>query len=202
MLLSLCCYISKNEDEISKSTHEEWFKKIIATLPKAAEIFVEYGARVWLDKPFLKRPDRKTEEKTSIVGRLLSKKKSCEIQDYRNDINLEKNKDLMTLVGGSEKLAKASSKWSEKQTIKGYGQPFLQGKGLNITIEDCNEAGGSSSTNCSVCWRMFGVIRNRRHVCRSSRRYGKFPCTDDFLFMNKRSSRFFLKFARTVLQKL
>lgn len=84
---------------------------------------------------------------------------------------MKKNKGLINLIGGADRLAKARSKWLQTQIVKGYGQALLQGKGLNITIEDCNEAGGSSSATCSICWKIFGVIRNRKHVCRSSRRY-------------------------------
>ena len=171
ILLTLCSDILKSKELLSKSKNAAWFDTIISTLPEAAELLVEYGARVWLDKPLMTRPDRPKDKMGNKKGS--SSDTSILPSVDRNEVNLEKNKDLLGLIGGADRLAKARSKWSQKQIVKGYGQALLQGKGLNITIDDCNDAGGSSSANCSICWKVFGVIRNRKHVCRSSRRYGK-----------------------------
>merc|ERR1712129_56168 len=42
---------------------------------------------------------------------------------------------------------------------------------------DSDAPGGSDSESCAITWSEFGMIRNRKHLCRTSLRYVSNDCS-------------------------
>merc|ERR1711957_541903 len=90
----------------------------------------------------------------------------------RGKLNIEKNGDLLRVFGGKAKLNRLKAKWHQTKTVKApSGCKIPIGKGFPSFVPDFELPGGSDSTNCAICWKIFGLLRNRKHICRLSRRY-------------------------------
>jgi len=151
-------------------------------LSSCAEMLVRNGAHVFADSPtsadrLNRGPPKKVKKQKSqdienVVGSTFILR-----QVDRSDINMEKNKDLLRLLGGADRLASARAKYQKVKSIDGKGikQSYLQGKGLSIKVDDCPLPGGSDDKSCAICWKKFGAIRNRKHICRASKKY----CCED-----------------------
>jgi len=157
-------------------------------LASCAEALVKRGGRVWIDSPMKARPNRGPPTK--------AKDKATDSQPMTilrfvdpSDINMEKNKDIMKLLGGTDRLAAVGAKWQRDKVIKGCGQSFLPGKGLSTPIEDSMLPGGSDQSSCAVCWKKFGTIRNRKHVCRASSRYVCEDCSSKSILLDDDARR-------------
>lgn len=142
----------------------------------AATLLVSKGARVWIDPPPEMRPNRE------LTGRCLP------VTTFRNlestEYNLEKQKNAMEILGGLDHLAALQVEWQQNKFVKSCGQKFLQGKGHSHQIPDCICPGGNDQKSCAICWKSFGRIRNRKHVCRASRRYICEECSNNFVLVD------------------
>mmetsp|Transcript_3750 Transcript_3750/g.7170 ORF Transcript_3750/g.7170 Transcript_3750/m.7170 type:complete len:988 (-) Transcript_3750:684-3647(-) len=146
----------------------------------AATILVSNGARVWIDPPLEQRPHR---ERTAT-----KQDESVHIDTFRklnsSEYNLETQKRAIDILGGTDHLAALRVEWEQSKFVKGCKQNFLKGKGFSQLISDCACAGGSDQKSCAICWKSFGKIRNRKHVCRASRRYVCEDCSNNFVLFD------------------
>lgn len=166
--------LNENE-ELSKE-----YKILSEVLVSSAEILSQNGARIWIEPPDTSRAGVDTNVKEILPSS----------NDFKNTIdpallNLEKNKDLMQRLGGTERLAAARALWLKEKSIEGTGESMLlQGKGLSIVVENNIQPGGSNDKSCAVCWKPFGSIMNRKHVCRASRRYVCEDCSSKVIILH------------------
>lgn len=148
----------------------------------SSDILVARGARVWVDAPTIARPNRGPPRKGNSDHPCESSVILHPIE--LSNMNMESNKDLVKVLGGIDRLAAIRAKWFADKTTKGSGQIFLPGKGLSIQLVDSMLPGGSHQTSCAVCWKKFGKIINRKHVCRASRRYLCEECSGKAVFID------------------
>ncbi len=182
--------------ETSKcSENDADVKTITSIIASSAECLVTKGARLSVDQPWTERfnDDKKLPIKSPLKSPMKQKQKTLPkseenlILRYINssEINFEKSKELMKILDANDSLAKCESKWHQTRVLKGTGQiHFLQGKGLSIKIENCKLAGGSDEKNCALCWKKFGSLRNRKHICRASRRYVCEECSSKTVLLD------------------
>jgi hypothetical protein len=172
--------------------------KAAATLiASSAEMLVTKGARLSVDEPF--QDNRFKDEKKTLTPQKKSatpqKRSTTETKSEvgpmllryidPSQINLERNQDILKILDKNQSLAVCRAKWQRTKLVKGCGQTdFLQGKGLSMKIEDSKLAGGSNEKNCAVCWKKFGSLRNRKHICRASRRYVSEECSSKTVLLD------------------
>ena len=151
-------------------------KTVASLIAASAEILVTKGARTSVDQPPTERfCDDKIKPKSEIKPLLR--------YINRSEINIEKNGDVMKILDGNLNVSKA--RWNKTKTIKGLGQRhFLKGKGLSMKINDSKLTGGSDEKNCAICWKKFGSLRNRKHICRASRRYVCEECSSNTVLLD------------------
>jgi len=169
-------------------------KAATSIIASSAEMLVTKGGRLSIDQPCKERfsEDKKLPIKSPMKSPAKQKSKKVKSQDdlilryiKPSEVNIEKNKEIMKILDANESLAKCEAKWQEKRVVKGTGQSdFLQGKGLSIKIENCKLAGGSDDKNCAICWKKFGSLMNRKHICRASRRYVCESCSSKSVLLD------------------
>ena len=162
---------------------------VAAIIVSCAEILVTKGARLVVDQP---PTARFNDEKKSSIEESSSDESKNRFLRYvdRSIINMERNQDIYTVLDSKKILHVCKAKWERNKVIKGSGQTdYLPGKGLSIKIEDSNVSGGSDERNCAICWKKFGSIRNRKHICRASRRYVCEDCSTNAVLLDGDSRR-------------
>ncbi len=140
-------------------------------LANCAELLVRKGAHVFSDVPVADRPHRGPPKKNVVSEEITQAKVRIFRHIERSSINMEKNKKILPILGGADRLAVAKARWQNTKSVNGCDQPFLKGKGASIKVLNCLLPGGSDEKNCAICWRKFGPLINRKHVCRASKRY-------------------------------
>lgn len=156
-------------DSIADKAASDHLQVATEIIRSSADILVSRGARVWTDAPLGARPNRGPPKigssghpsQFSVILRKI----------VPSNINMEKNKELVKILGGMDRLAAIGAKWQSEKTTKGCDRVFLPAKGMSMPVLDCMLPGGSDHTSCSICWKTFGKIMNRKHACRASRRY-------------------------------
>lgn len=146
----------------------------------AATILVSKGSRVWMDPPPELRPNRELTRNNHDECYRTGTFRKLDTSEY----NLETQKSAMEILGGIDHLAALSMEWHQNKFVKGARQNFLQGKGYSQQLSDCLCPGGSDQKSCAICWKSFGRIRNRKYVCRASRRYLCEDCSNNFVLLD------------------
>lgn len=171
--------IKKSED-LQCNFNSVDFSQAITFLCGAAEVLIRKGAILSLDPPPAARFNVKKVPEESIP----ELKAKLRIVD-RSLLNLDKNKDIMSILNKHQTIIKCQSERQKEKSAKGYGEgQFLQGKGLSMKIEDCYFAGGSNEKSCAICWKKFGSLLNRKHICRASRRYVCDDCSTNTIIVS------------------
>ena len=156
------------------------FMQAVSFLSSATEILVRKGAIISLDSPPMERFNTKkiSQESTSDTAHEL---RSID----QSLLNLDKNKEVMNILNKNQSLRRCQAERQQTKSTRGYGESsFLQGKGLSMKVEDCFFAGGSNEKTCAICWKKFGPLRNRKHICRASRRYICDDCSSNTVLVN------------------
>ena len=155
-------------DKLKHNKHNNTLTVATTCISSCTEMLVFNGGRLAIDEPIETRfsDDSKIKTKRDSDG------KTSFSNVERSVINVEKHPEVMSLMDAKQNLHICRTKWQRTKTVVGdSGQTsFLKGKGLSMKVDDTNVAGGSSEKNCAICWKKFGQIRNRKHICRSSRR--------------------------------
>ena len=166
---------------ILKRAHHPDIKAAIALISSCSEMLVSKGGRTSVDPPpALRFPDEKKTpngEHVTTILRIIN----------RTEIIMEKNQDVMKILDSNQNLTACRSKWQQTKLIKACvsnANSFLKGKGLSMKLEDSNLIGGSYERNCAICWKKFGQIRNRKHICRASRRYVCDECSSNSVLLD------------------
>ena len=169
-------------DSLEDKTTNIDLKIASEVIRSSSDILVARGARVWMDAPMRARPNRGPPTKESSDHPCQSSVILHAIEP--SNMNMEKNKELVEMLGGIDRLATVGAKRQTEKTTKGCGQIFLPGKGLSVQLVDSMLPGGSDQISCAICWKKFGKIRNRKHACRASRRYLCEECSGKSVFVD------------------
>mmetsp|Transcript_11226 Transcript_11226/g.18551 ORF Transcript_11226/g.18551 Transcript_11226/m.18551 type:complete len:996 (+) Transcript_11226:74-3061(+) len=147
-------------------------KNIIEIIHSCAKTLLEKGARLNMPPPPTTRLDRGTSPGCySLKDAMEGTQKSTIPHINRDGLNKLDNKEILTLLGGADRL-KAPQKLfaSLPKSVDSVGT--LQ---YGTTSRDSFAPGGSDDCSCAVCWSEFGLISNRKHLCRAS---GRYVCND------------------------
>lgn len=138
---------------------------------ESVELLIQHGARIAMESPLVARPNRDNPLEDLVLQLLKGGMTSLPALD-RGKLNIEKNGDIIGVFGGKPKLNRQRAKWYQAKAVKApSGCKIPTGKEFPSFVPDFELPGGSDSTNCAICWKSFGLLRNRKHICRLSRRY-------------------------------
>jgi hypothetical protein len=170
---------TKLEENISER------KRIVTTLIQSiAELLLMNGARINVAPPPSTRLNRMTPKGCYSLSQ--NKASSIQLGDCEG-LRLDWNGEIITLFGGANQI---------KSSLKSFATTskcVKLGTGCDVKVESTSinsDAPGSSNSNsCAICWVEFGVILNRKHLCRVSRRYVCNDCSTKRLLVNSSENR-------------
>lgn len=134
----------------------------------AAEILVRNGARISADEPPLCRM-RKGKLKDAADDP--STKMSKLPQVDRTQLKIDGNKMIVRLIGGDDRLKVAWSHFMQQKAVASNERLMLTRDVPRSGLLDWPHPGGSDATSCALCWKAFGMMTNRKQVCRVTKRY-------------------------------
>lgn len=152
--------------------------RVIAT---TAEFLVKNGARLSLDPP----PKMRSKDRESFLAEVVDTSDFLFPID-RSQLKISSNKQLTELLGAA-RLASAEKAWCELKSANS-ARTFIFHTD-KLAIEDSAAPGGSDVKSCSVCWKPFGTITNRKHRCRISRRHVCDECSSKRVIENEEEHR-------------
>lgn len=162
---------------------------VLTVIQSIAQILLMNGARTNVAPPPPSRLDRMIPNGCySLKEALECKHESSSIQlGDRDELRLDGNVELMTLLGGADNM---------KTFLKSFATTckcVKLGQECDVKVEstaiDSDAPGGSDSNSCAICWVEFGLISNRKHLCRVSRRYVCNDCSTKRVLVNGSESR-------------
>lgn len=154
-----------------------------------AELLLMNGARTNVAPPPSTRLDRMIPTGCySLTEALEGQHKASSIQlSNREGLRLDGNGEIITLLGGANRI---------KSSIKSFATTskcVKEGLGCDVKVEstsiDSDAPGGSNINSCAICWVEFGLISNRQHLCRVSRRYVCNDCSTKRVLVNGSENR-------------
>lgn len=161
-------------------------KNIIETIQSCAKILMEKGARVNMPPPPVSRLDRNTPPGCYSFKDAMEGAQNAKIPPVSRDglKNLD-NKQILTLLVGADHMKAPLKLFSSlPKSINSVGT--LQSI---TTSRYSNAPGGSDDCSCAICWSEFGLISNRKHLCRVSGRYVCNDCSTKRLLENGTEQR-------------
>mmetsp|Transcript_3249 Transcript_3249/g.4571 ORF Transcript_3249/g.4571 Transcript_3249/m.4571 type:complete len:1057 (+) Transcript_3249:8-3178(+) len=191
-ILSYVVLITDNfnhqEDGHDHSEACSLFQSLLSCVLASAEILTRYGARISVDPPPAFRKGKKRESKKDlsefegISYSLIFPKidKSC--------LKMDANEAIIAAFGGKKSLDNARSEFLQIKSVNSTSYIQLIDKNLSY-IPDSNEPGGSDISSCALCWTSFGMVLDRKHLCRSSRRYVCEECSSKSVISNSVAHR-------------
>lgn len=175
-----------------KDFDEILYVKINDTLVSVMECMFLRGARVFPDSPPLVRTvERRQESKLycTITTRGEDHKEggARTNNDYlnRSQVNTHGSIELTNLLGKSA-LTEAQLFWKNQKPSIATSNVVLHND--KSKIENSLAPGGSDDSNCSICWKKFGMM-TRKHRCRISRRFICDECSTHRIFVNNEEHR-------------
>ena len=161
-------------------------KNIIEIIHKCAKTLVEKGARLIMPPPPEIRLDRDTPLGCYSLKDAMEEAKSPKVPHVsRDEFNKIDNKDVANLLGGGDRLKAPQKMFLSLPKTVDSSNIFQFG----TTSIDSNAPGGSDIRSCGICWSEFGLITNRKHLCRASGRYVCNDCSTKRLLDNGTEQR-------------
>ena len=146
-----------------ESMGEALYAGILDLLTKLSVCLCRHGARLSLDAP---PPERR---KTNNTEQDISDS-SFPIAVDRDLLKLPSKELPLISVFGTTKVDDALKYWRDlKPAAVVPGKVVLHTE--KSLIEDSQAPGGSDEKSCAICWTPFGMISQRQHRCRISKRY-------------------------------
>lgn len=149
-------------------------KNVNNTIQAGAELLMMNGARVNMPSPPSHRLHRQTPLCCNSLAMALDDPTAASCQEC---FPLDKN-EIVALIGGSSRV-NSSLKAFTNNSVK----IFCAFEIGSISF-DSNAPGGSDSTSCAICWSEFGVVSNRKHLCRASRKFVCHECSTKRVIVN------------------
>jgi len=160
-------------------------KNIIRVIQASAELLLKNGARINMQQPPQTRLDRPIPNHCySFNEAVEDKQTSSMLISYREKLKLDNNKEFLLLIGGASRVGTFQNAFATiGKTVT------VTGAVIGSSSLDSDAPGGSNSNSCAICWSEFGIISNRKHLCRVSRRYVCNDCSTKRLVDNGSEQR-------------
>ena len=139
-----------------------------------AELLLMNGARIHMPPPPTSRLNRSTPPGCYSLAMALGGPKATSSRDC---FPLDRN-EIFALFGGACRVNSSMKAFASK-AIKIIGE-FDVGN----TSEYSVAPGGNDSSSCAICWSEFGIVANRKHVCRVSRKFVCHECSTKRVIVN------------------
>jgi hypothetical protein len=173
-----------------RENSSETTRAVISTaIQSITELLLMNGARINVAPPPPTRLDRIIPTGCYSLKEALESQRealSFHLVD-RKGLTLDGNNEITTLLGGASRI---------KSSLKSFATTskcVKLGLGCDVKVEstsiDSNAPGGSDVNSCAICWVEFGVISNRKHTCRVSRRYVCNDCSTKRVLVNGSENR-------------
>jgi hypothetical protein len=155
--------ISAQKDLLGDTLH----MSILEFIANVTEFLIKNGARLSLDPPSAERSPLRAPSSS-----FSDNSAGSEVTDdpvNRSTLKNKWNKQLEELLG-KIRLHAAQQVWNCIKTAKSSGKAVIH-QDNKSAIEDSDAPGGSDEKSCSICWKAFGKLVNRRHRCRITTRH-------------------------------
>ncbi len=187
--LQILALVAVETTKMGENNSETTRAAILTAIQSITEVLLMNGARINVAPPPPTRLDR------MIPTGCYSLKEALESQleassfhlGDREGLILDGNDEIITLLGGVSRI---------KSSLKSFATMSKCVKlslGCDAKVEstsiDSNAPGGSNVDSCAICWVEFGVISNRKHLCRVSRRYVCNDCSTKRVLVNGSENR-------------
>jgi len=144
---------------------------LLGIISQVAKVLILYGARINLASP--PAVNTKKMDRQNSAGSLkpldssnheMMHKIINESGIVRSIFKLDENPLLLAVLGGSEYLSQVRNQWENTKTIANPGSTAIHlQKDIAPTL--------GTDKCCTICWKVFGKILNRKHTCRASGRH-------------------------------
>jgi len=157
---------TQNESKKARPMNAAVIRTIMLVLQGAAEVLLRNGARTNIDAPPTARSsNRKPTPADSAPERTDNLLPPVD----RTCIKMEGNNSLLEMLGGENLLRNARAHFVGFGRVGEAGCISLHRSLSSVANSDA--PGGSDDSSCAICWKEFGMIMNRKHICRASQRY-------------------------------
>lgn len=152
---------------------ETLFLGIQGLFSNVADFLVKRGARLSLDQPPNTRLRNSSLNSTNFNDASTGSEsfgRELKPLDRSEQMKIQSNKELETMLGGIERLNAAQTMWNAIKSTEIKSNSIVFHTDRN-PIEDSVAPGGSDERSCFICWKAFGKLMNRKHRCRIARRH-------------------------------
>ena len=162
-------------------------RNIMKVIQACAEVLLKNGARINVPPPPSTRLDRPTPTGCYSLKEAIDDPNTSSISmSSRDGLTLDgKNNQIINLLGGVDRVNAAQKAFVAKAKSVNKSSTLK----IESTSNDSDAPGGSDSNSCAICWSEFGVISNRKHLCRVTRRYVCNDCSTKRLVVNGSEQR-------------
>jgi len=182
ILAIIATYCHQKIQDVDKLQMKEFLFTLIS---QAAKVLILNGGRINVDAP----PPIKKVNRQSSTGSSDSLENHEQIQTVisesgidRSTLKLDENHSLIALLGGIEYFTQTRTQWDSIKTIANPGSTAIRlQKDISPTL--------GTDKCCTICWKAFGKILNRKHTCRASGRYICEECSCKRILMNREDYR-------------
>jgi len=157
-------------------------RNIMKAIQQLAELLCKNGARINMPPPPPTRLDRPTPTGCYSLKEALDDPETSTLQmGNREELKLDgKDNEIITLLGGINRVNAAQKAFVVIKSTSNTDKSIQ----IETTSIDSDAPGGSDSNSCAICWSEFGIISNRKHLCRVSQRYVCNDCSMKRLVVN------------------
>lgn len=178
------------EDDVDTIRMLRNMKKVIQD---SAELLLKNGGRMNMPPPPVTRLDRPTPTGCYSLEEALEDQNASMQVGYREagwlkrSVTIDGSNKNSVLLGGADRLKTSQKAFAAMgKSVKNIGDLIKIGSSLSL---DSGAPGGSDILSCAICWSEFGVIQNRKHLCRVSCRYVCNECSTKRLVVENGSEQ-------------
>lgn len=166
-------------------------RNIMKMIQSSAEFLLKNGARTNLPPPPSTRLDRPTPAGCFSLKEALNDPETLSLHmGNRDELILDgKKNEIVGLFGGTDRVIVAQKVFAAMGKSIVVNNPSSSTMISESTPDNSYVPGGSDSDSCAICWSEFGVISNRKQLCRVSCRYVCNDCSTKRLIVNARENR-------------
>ena len=143
----------------------ELFDELRILLGDIGQILLQHGARINLSIPPHERPRRPISSASFADSEKIEDESHGESTIPRNMLKLDTSEIFMSVIG-KDSATTSMDQYSDLRPVVASNWTKVSDIHDKSRIPDSPKPGGSSEVSCSICWKPFGTLTNRKHRCR------------------------------------